>query len=145
MKIIQGQNSSNEPTNPLTKENICHSDRTVHCLLKNDRRNTLQYGDTVVKNPPANAGNSSDASSIPGSGRPPGGGNDNLLQYSFLGNPMSRGAWRASPCYGIESGTTEHTCPNKYTNKDTEIKVHTLLLEMFVAALDFSVPICPLT
>ena len=41
-------------------------------------------GDSMVKNPPANAG---DVGSIPGSGRSPGGGNVNPLQYSCLGNP----------------------------------------------------------
>ena len=45
---------------------------------------------SVVKTPPANAG---DASSIPESGRSPGEGNGNLLQYSCLGNPTDRGAW----------------------------------------------------
>ena len=49
----------------------------------------------VVKNPPANAGDSRDDSSIRGSGRSPGGGNGNLLQYSCLENPMDRGAWGA--------------------------------------------------
>ena len=49
-------------------------------------------GDSVVKNPPANVG---DSGSIPGSGRSRGEGNDNQLQYSFLGNPMDRGAWWA--------------------------------------------------
>ena len=34
--------------------------------------------------------------SIPGLGRSPGEGNDNPLQYSFLGNPMDRGAWQAT-------------------------------------------------
>ena len=42
----------------------------------------------VVKNPPANAGDAGDSGSIPGSGRSPGGGNGNLLQYSCLENPM---------------------------------------------------------
>ena len=37
--------------------------------------------------------NVGDQSSIPGSGRPPGEGNDNPLQYSSLKNPMERGAW----------------------------------------------------
>ena len=37
-----------------------------------------------------------DAGSIPGSGRSPGEGNDNPLQYSCLGNPMDRGAWWAT-------------------------------------------------
>ena len=38
----------------------------------------------VVKNPPANAGDAGDSGSIPGSGRSPGGGNGNPLQYSFF-------------------------------------------------------------
>ena len=41
----------------------------------------------MVTNPPANQG------SIPGSGRSPGGGNGNRLQYSHLENPMDRGGW----------------------------------------------------
>ena len=45
-------------------------------------------GGSMVKNPPANAG---DMGSIPGSGISPGGGNGNPLQYSCLGNPMDRG------------------------------------------------------
>ena len=48
----------------------------------------------MVKNPPANAGDAGDMGSIPGSGRSPGEGNDNPLQYSCLENPMDRGAWR---------------------------------------------------
>ena len=53
-------------------------------------------GGTVVKNLPANAGDARDVGSIPGSGRSPGGGNGNPLQYSCLGNPIDRGAWRAT-------------------------------------------------
>ena len=49
-------------------------------------------GGSVVKNPPANAGN---MGLIPGWGRFPGGGNGNPLQYSCWDNPMDRGAWRA--------------------------------------------------
>ena len=49
--------------------------------------------DSVVNNPSVNAGDSGDAGSIPGSGRPPGEGNVNPLQYSCLGNPMDIGAW----------------------------------------------------
>ena len=45
--------------------------------------------DSVVKNPPGNAG---DTGSIPRLGRSPGEGNGNPLQYSCLGNPMDRGA-----------------------------------------------------
>ena len=50
-------------------------------------------GDSVVRNPPARAG---DAGSIPGSGRSPGEGNGNPLQYSCLGNPTDRGDWWAT-------------------------------------------------
>ena len=42
--------------------------------------------------PPAKAGDLRDMGSIPGSGRSPGGGNGNPLQYSYLENPMERGA-----------------------------------------------------
>ena len=52
-------------------------------------------GGSVVKNPPASAGDTRDAGLIPGSGRSPAGRNVNPLQYSYLENPMDRGAWRA--------------------------------------------------
>ena len=47
----------------------------------------------MVKNPPASAG---DVSLILGSGRSPGEGNGDPLQYSCLGNPMNRGTWQAT-------------------------------------------------
>ena len=50
----------------------------------------------MVKNPPANAGDMRDMDWIPGSGRSPGGGHGNPLQYSCLENPMDRGAWWAT-------------------------------------------------
>ena len=50
----------------------------------------------MVKNPPANAGDTRDASSIPGSGRFPGGGHGNPLQYSCMEYPIGRGAWWAA-------------------------------------------------
>ena len=49
----------------------------------------------VIKNPPANAGDRRDMSSIPGSGRSPGERHNNPLHCSYLGNPMDRGTWRA--------------------------------------------------
>ena len=62
-------------------------------------------GGSVVKNPPANAG---DADLIPELGRSPPEGNGNPLQYSCLGNPMERGAWWAEVRgVGKESDTTE--------------------------------------
>ena len=50
-------------------------------------------GGSVVKNPPTNEG---DAGFIPGSGRYPGEGNGNPLQYSCLGNPLDGEAWWAT-------------------------------------------------
>ena len=47
----------------------------------------------VVKNPPANAGDIRDMDSVPGSGRSPGGGHGNSLQYFRLENPRDRGIW----------------------------------------------------
>ena len=62
----------------------------------------------MVKNPPANAGNTRDGGSIPRSGRSPGVGNGNLLQYSYLENSMVRGAWWATVHGGHkESDRTE--------------------------------------
>ena len=53
-------------------------------------------GGTVVKNPPANVGDTKEASSVLGLGRSPGVGNGTPLQYSYLKNSMDRGAWRAT-------------------------------------------------
>jgi len=72
-------------------------------------------GGSVVKNPPVKAG---DLDLIPGSGRSPGEGNGNLLQYSCLKNPMDRGAWQAA-VHGVTKSwtrlndltTTAATCP----------------------------------
>ena len=59
----------------------------------------------VIKNPPANAGDIRDASSIPGLERSPGGGHGNPLQYSYLENPMDRGARQATVHSVAESWT----------------------------------------
>ena len=50
----------------------------------------------MVKNLPASPGDVRVAGSIPGSGRCPGGGHGNPLQYSCLENPLDRGAWWAA-------------------------------------------------
>ena len=63
----------------------------------------------LVKNLPANARDVRDAGSIPGSGRPPGEGNGNPLQSSYLENPMHRGAWQATVHRVAESNMTEAT------------------------------------
>ena len=66
-------------------------------------------GDSVVESPPAWAGVTGDPGSSPGSGRSPGGGNGNPHQYSYLENPMDRGAWWATVNVIAESDTTQHT------------------------------------
>ena len=63
--------------------------------LQKISKQVMHYG-SVVKNPPANAGDAGDAGSIPGSRRSPGVGNGNPLQYSCLESPMERGVWRAA-------------------------------------------------
>ena len=78
---------------------------------------TLSFGSQcpplVVKNLPANAGDTRDEDLIPRSGRSPGGGHSNPLQYSCLENPMDRGPWRAI----VAKSQTQlkrlstHTCP----------------------------------
>ena len=59
-------------------------------------------GGSVVKNLPANAG---DSGLIPGSERSPGVGNGNLVLYSCLENPMDRGAWWATVHGVVKSWT----------------------------------------
>ena len=77
-------------------------------------------GGSVVKNLPAKA---RDMGSIPGSGRSPGEGNGNPLQYSCLGNPMDRGAWPATVHGGHKSQTQLSnytiTTNNKFTYLQT--------------------------
>ena len=59
-------------------------------------------GDSLVRNPPVNVG---DTSSISGSGRSPREGNGTPLQYSCLENPMDGGAWWAT-VHGVAKSQT---------------------------------------
>ena len=59
----------------------------------------------MVKNTPANPGDVRDVGSIPRSGRSPGGGHGNPLQYSYLENSMDRGALWAT-VHGVAKGQT---------------------------------------
>ena len=59
---------------------------------------------SVVKNPPA--AHTGDSGLIPGSGRSPGGGNGNPLQYSYLENPIEGGTWRAT-VHGVAKSRTQ--------------------------------------
>ena len=70
-------------------------------------------GSSVVKNLPANAGDTRDVRSIPGLGRSPGVGNGNLLQDSCLENSMDRAAWQAT-VHGVTNASemTERSYSN---------------------------------
>ena len=59
-------------------------------------------GDSVVKTPPATAGDASHLGLILGSGRSPGGGHGNPLQFSCLENPMDRAVWLAIHFMGLQ-------------------------------------------
>ena len=59
-------------------------------------RGTGFPGNELVKNSPANAGDTREVGSISGLGRSPGGGHGNSLQDSCLENPMDRGVWPAT-------------------------------------------------
>ena len=64
----------------------------------------------VVKNPPANAGDIRDTGSVPGSGRSPGGGHGNPLQYSCLENPYGQRSLAGKSPWGLkESNMIEAT------------------------------------
>ena len=60
----------------------------------------------MVKNLNACAGDAGDKGPIPGSGKSPGGGHGNPLQYSCLENPMDRGAWQAT-VHGVAKSWTQ--------------------------------------
>ena len=67
------------------------------------KRLSLAVGGSLVKNPPADAG---DVGSIPGLGRCPGEGNGNPLQYSCLGNPMDIRVWQTT-VHGVTKSQTQ--------------------------------------
>ena len=71
----------------------------------------------LVKNLPANAGDTRDMGSIPMLGKSSGTGNGNLLQYSYLENSMDRGAWRAT----VHEVTKTRTRLNMHAENHTEL------------------------
>ena len=78
----------------------------------------VKYWSLVVKNSPANVGDVRVVGSIPGSGRSPGGGHGNPLQYFCLKNPMDRGNWQAT-IHGITKSWTRlslHTHTHTHTH-----------------------------
>ena len=102
--------------------------RSVFHELRAKSRNTLNWvyrpvmngicwvGGAVVENLPANAGDTGGMGLIPGWGRSPGGGDGNPFKSSCLGNPMDRGAWRAT-VHGVaksRTGLSTHTLCSLY-------------------------------
>ena len=85
-------------------------------LVSFDLVHMLWPGGREVKNPPANVGDARDAGSIPGSGRSPGIGNGNPLQYSWLENSMDREAWWA----------IVHKVTKKELDTTEQLSTHTL-------------------
>ena len=86
-----------EPRSPTLREilyQLSHQESPPHFLFHFQTVKVMQgfSGGSIVKTPSANAG---DTSLMPGLARSPGEGNDNLLQYSCLGNPMDREDWWA--------------------------------------------------
>ena len=82
----------------------------------------------VVKNLSANAGNSSDASSIPGLGRSPGIGNGNPFQYSCMETPMDRGAGRATVHGVTKSWTQLSVRAHTHTHRLLHLPIHIKML-----------------
>ena len=74
-------------------KNECDTINHPHIQVSNLMASQLVL---VLKNPPASAGDVREVGLIPGSGRSPGGGYGSPPQYSYLENPMARGAWQAT-------------------------------------------------
>ena len=79
-----------------------------------------------MKSPPAKAGDTGDMGPVPGSGRSPGGGNGNPLQYSCLENSMDRGVWRVTAHEAAESGTQliMHIIKKKMLKRYLDSQIH---------------------
>ena len=88
---------------------------------------------TAVKNLPPNAGDSRDTVSIPGSGRSPGVGNDNPLQYSCLENPTDRGAWQPTLRKTAKSRTQPSVHKRTHTQQEGQRKVQAAEIQPFDA------------
>ena len=72
----------------------------------------------MIKNPPAKAGDKRDTGLIPGLGRSPEGGRGNLLQYSFLQNPIDRGVWRATMSQSVGHDYSDLACMHVVRRRD---------------------------
>ena len=88
------------------------------------------------KDSACSAGDEGDVGSVPGSGRSPGGGHGNPLQYSCLENPMDRGAWRAAVHEVAQSRMGLSTSPfSEGTDRSRRDNLMTKKLTLLMAAL----------
>ena len=86
----------------------------------------------IGKDLSANAESAGDTGSVPGSGRSLGGGNGSPIQYSFLGNPKDRRAWRGTVHRVTKSNKTEQLSTHAQflnTSHDTDTKFESVDLE----------------
>ena len=96
----------------------------------------------VVKNLPASTGDKRDLGSIPGSGRSPGGGNGNPLQYSSLENSMDREAWWAT-VHRVTKRRTWLKQLSMHAHRDLLMQSLKLFSGYFVYPLSFSPLLLP--
>ena len=85
-------------------------------MLKLEKTSSFPGG-SVVKNLPPKGGDAGGVGSIPGLGRPPGGGNGNPLQCSCLNNSMDRAAWQVA----VHGVTKRQTQPSMHTQAHSYI------------------------
>ena len=102
MKIVESKGSPNSWTN-LMLDFVLKIMKNWFLMFRYLHPSLL--GGTSGREIAANAGDLRDSGLIPGSGRSPGKGHGNPLQYSHLGNPMDRGAWQAT-VYGVAKSQT---------------------------------------
>ena len=84
----------------------------------------------LVKNLPANAGDMGDVGFIPGSGRSPGRGHGNPLQYFCLENPMDRGAWQAM-VHRVAQSLTQLKWLSTHARTEPEIRGYTFISTLY--------------
>ena len=119
-----------------------YRNRIIIIIIYNNKTSQVAL---VVKNLPADAGDTADPGLTPGSVRSPGVGNSNPLQYSCLGNSMDRGSWWATVHGASESQTL---LSNRAYNTYKEFAIcQTLLPVLFLNLVSKDLPLlclCPI-
>ena len=92
----------------------------------------------VVRNLPAHVGSTRDVGSLPGSGRSPGEGHGNSLQFSCLGNRMDREAWWAS-IHRVANSSTQL----KWLSMRVCVRIYLTIIYMHMLTLCWVAQLCP--